>query len=77
MSHEPTQAAMHAVVYRQGCRLVLGPPCTTLDCAEASVSVLEGATVLGFVSGTFTPLPEPMAGMQFALQRDQRDTTCR
>lgn len=58
----------HAILYQTDSGLFLAEPHTTRECAEQSVSVFEGAMVLGVVE----LLPEPVLGMHYALARNQK-----
>lgn len=64
---------IYAALYLTEGRYVLGLPCKTRDCAEQSVSVFEGADVVGFVSGAVELLPEPVLAMRFAIDRAKED----
>jgi hypothetical protein len=58
----------HAVLYQTETGLRLSEPHSTRECAEQSVSIFEGAHVVGFVE----LLPEPVLGMTYALATSTR-----
>jgi hypothetical protein len=55
----------HAVLYQTDTGLHLGERHSTQECAQKSVSIFEGAQVVGFVE----LLPEPVLGMTYAINR--------
>jgi hypothetical protein len=58
----------HAVLYQTETGLHLGERHSTQECAQKSVSILQGAYVMGFVE----LLPEPVLGMTYALATSTR-----
>jgi hypothetical protein len=67
--HQRERAMTHAVLYQTDTGLHLGEQHSTQECAEQSVSIFEGAIVVGFVE----LLPEPVLGMTYALAYAKRN----